>query len=206
MVILNLYNNNLAFFVKSIYFLFMCVIMVWDVNKLKVKKGDVVKIMSFKHNGYIHRIWNKAYVLDVDKEKIVVCTKKTSVVESTGRRWYTREPAILYFYVNRWYNTIAMLRPDGVYYYTNLASPAVFDNGSIKYIDYDVDVKTVKHEKYKIMDMTEFYCHKFSMHYTNALEDKIMRTVDEVVDKFLRKEEPFCDNDAYNYYNNFKSD
>ncbi len=172
---------------------------------MNIKKGDVIKIMSFKHNGYIHRIWSKAYVVSVDKDKIIVCTKRSCVTESTGRKWFTREPAILYFYLNRWYNTIAMLRPDGVYYYTNLASPAVFDNGSIKYIDYDVDVKTVKHESYKIMDMTEFYCHKYSMEYSNELEDRIMSTVNEVIEKFENNEEPFCDNDAYNYYDSLKS-
>lgn len=171
---------------------------------MNVKKGDVIKIMSFKHNGYIHRIWDKAHVIDIDSEKIVVCTKRTCVVESTARKWYTKEPAILYFYFNKWYNTIAMLRPDGVYYYTNLASPAVLDNGSIKYIDYDVDVKTEKHEKYRIMDMTEFYCHKFSMKYSNELEDRIMNTVQDVIKCFENNEEPFCDNDAYNYYSSMK--
>jgi protein associated with RNAse G/E len=34
-----------------------------------------------------------------------------------------------------------MIRKKGIYYYCNLASPAIMDNGAVKYIDYELDVK-----------------------------------------------------------------
>ena len=36
---------------------------------------------------------------------------------------------------------ITQLKKDGVYYYCNLASPALYDREAIKYIDYDLDIK-----------------------------------------------------------------
>ncbi|MFV0499285.1 MAG: DUF402 domain-containing protein [Bacilli bacterium] len=167
---------------------------------MNIKKDDIVKIMSFKHNGNIHRIWKNAKVIEVDDKKIVVCTKNTKVVESTKRVWYTKEPAILYFFYKEWFNVIAMLRNDGVYYYTNISSPCVFDNGAIKYIDYDLDLKTFKNGKYKIMDINEFYCHKFSMEYSRKIEKIAFETLDYVINLYKKNVFPFSDEIALGYY------
>lgn len=172
---------------------------------MKIKKNDVVKIMSFKHNGSIHRVWESAHVIEADEEKIVVCTTKARVEEATKRVWYTKEPAILYFFYKEWYNVIAMLRTDGVYYYTNISSPCVVDNGYIKYIDYDLDLKTFRNGKYKIMDVNEFYCHKYSMSYSSKLEGIVMEALDHVVDLYKKEVFPFSDEIALNYYEKFKS-
>ncbi len=171
---------------------------------MSVKIGDEVKIMSFKHCGYIHRVWEKAYVVDINEDKVVVCTTKTRVHESTKRKWYTREPAIIYFYFKKWFNTIAMLRDDGIYYYTNISSPCVIENGIVKYIDYDLDVKTNKSESYKVLDTGEFYAHRYAMDYSKELSDIILTTLDEVIEIFNNKCEPFSDEMALKYYEKFK--
>ncbi|MFV0424005.1 MAG: DUF402 domain-containing protein [Bacilli bacterium] len=171
-----------------------------------IKKNDTVNIMSFKHNGSIHRVWDSARVIEVDEEKIVVCTEKTRVEEATKRVWYTKEPAILYFFYQKWYNVIAMLRKDGVYYYTNISSPCIFDNGCIKYIDYDLDLKTFRNGKYKIMDINEFYCHKYSMGYSKKVERVVLDTIDHVVDLYKEAVFPFSDEIALSYYENVKND
>ncbi len=172
---------------------------------MSIKQGDVLKIMSFKHNGSIHRVWEDAHVIEIDDEKIVVCTKKSRVEEATKRVWYTQEPAILYFFYEEWYNVIAMLRKDGVYYYTNISSPCVIDNGAIKYIDYDLDLKTFRNGKYKIMDVNEFYCHKYSMSYSKKLENIAMDTLEHVIDLYKKNDFPFSDEIALNYYEKYKN-
>ncbi len=171
---------------------------------MNIKKQDVIKIMSFKHNGYIHRVWDNAVVVEADKEKIVVCTRRTKVTESNGRVWYTKEPAILYFYYNEWFNTIAMLKPGGISYYTNISSPCLFDRGVIKYIDYDIDVKTDFKGNYKILDKSEFYCHKYSMQYSKDIENIVMQTVKNVVNLFRSKKEPFNNEFTRNHYKKIK--
>ena len=49
-----------------------------------------------------------------------------------------------------------MLREDGVYYYINMSSPFVYDNKSLKYIDYDFDVKVFPDMSYMILDEDEY--------------------------------------------------
>ncbi|MDK7294295.1 DUF402 domain-containing protein, partial [Streptococcus pasteurianus] len=83
----------------------------------------------------------------------------TLVTESDNRKWVTREPALVYFHKEAWFNVIAMFREDGVYYYCNLASPYVYDGEAIKYIDYDLDIKLFPDGKYFLLDEDEYIQH-----------------------------------------------
>ena len=101
--------------------------------------GSQVYIQSFKHDGSLHRTWAKGFVIEAGVRRVIAVTNKTWVTEADGRRWFTREPAICFFYPDHWYNVITMIRKTGIYYYCNLASPSLYDGEAIKNIDYDLD-------------------------------------------------------------------
>ena len=101
--------------------------------------GHDVLIHCYKHDGNIHRCWNKGFVLEETSEHFIVINNRTLVTESDGRKWYTREPAICYFPKHEWYNVICMIRKNGVHFYCNIASPTLYDGDALKYIDYDLD-------------------------------------------------------------------
>ena len=107
----------------------------------KICIGDRLKIQCYKHNGKIHREWNEAVVLDFKKDYIVFGNNKTQVTEAEGNIWRTKEPAIMYFFKDKWFNVIAQLKKDGIYYYCNIASPFIIEEDTIKYIDYDLDLR-----------------------------------------------------------------
>ena len=95
------------------------------------KKYDRLVIHSYKHDGNIHRAWDEAVLLDDCGEYLVFGNDKTKVLESDGRSWRTKEPSILFFYKNSWYNVIGQLKADGIYYYCNMASPFIIVDGAI---------------------------------------------------------------------------
>lgn len=64
---------------------------------MKLAIGSSVYIQSFKHDGTLHRTWSKGLVIDNCDEYAVVVTDHTWVVESDGRRWLTKEPAVCFF-------------------------------------------------------------------------------------------------------------
>ena len=99
--------------------------------------GDRFIIHSYKHDGNIHRSWDEAILLDVTDNYLVFGNDKTKVIESDGRSWRTKEPAVMFFFKHDWYNIIGQLKHDGIYYYCNLASPFVIEDKTIKYIDYE---------------------------------------------------------------------
>ena len=103
--------------------------------------GKKILIHGYKHNGKIHRCWSKGLVLQETDDHYIVINNRTLVTESDGRMWHTREPAIWYMPKHKWYNVICMIRKTGVYYYSNIASPTLYDGEALKYIDYDLDLK-----------------------------------------------------------------
>ena len=104
---------------------------------MKYEIGSKYQIQCYKHNGKIHRSWDEAILLEDKKDYMVFANCKTQVIRAEGIAWKTKEPAIMYFFKNKWYNIIAQLKKDGIYYYCNIASPFIIEDNTIKYIDYD---------------------------------------------------------------------
>ena len=132
--------------------------------------GDKYQIQCYKHNGKIHRSWDEAVVLDIKKDYIVFGNDRTKVTESEGTTWRTKEPAIMYYFKNKWFNIIAQIKKDGIYYYCNIASPYIIEEGTIKYIDYDLDLRIFPKGEYKVLDKLEYQYHKKKMGYSEDLD------------------------------------
>ena len=54
--------------------------------------GRWLGIQCFKHDGSLHRCWDRALILENNADYIVTATKRAKVIESNGRRWFTKEP------------------------------------------------------------------------------------------------------------------
>ena len=150
----------------------------------KIYVGSKLQIQCYKHNGKIHRSWDEALVLDVKKDYIVCGNNKTLVIESDGTTWKTKEPAIMYFFKDSWYNIIVQLKKDGIFYYCNIATPYIIEDGTIKYIDYDLDLRVFPSGEYKILDRMEYKYHKKIMHYSDELDIVIRNSLTELIDKY----------------------
>jgi protein associated with RNAse G/E len=115
------------------------------------------------------------------------------VTESDGRRWVTREPAILYFHTKYWFNIIAMIRDKGVSYYCNLASPYVLDEEALKYIDYDLDIKVFPDGEKRLLDVDEYEAHSKQMNYPDEIDFVLKENVKILVDWINNEKGPFSD-------------
>lgn len=164
------------------------------------KKGSKVYIQSFKHDGSLHRTWCKGYVIEADEKHVVAVTNRAWVIEADGRKWLTREPAICFFYDDRWWNIISMIRHSGVYYYCNLASPSVYDEEAIKNIDYDLDVKLYPDGGYQILDEDEYDQHAKSMGYPEEVKEIVERQLEELIKAMERGDDPFNQESIDHYY------
>lgn len=153
--------------------------------------GTSVFIQSYKHDGSLHRTWAKGLVLRAQEDVMIVVTHKTWVTESDGRSWYTREPAICFFYPDRWFNIISMIRKTGIYYYCNLASPSIFDGEAIKNIDYDLDVKVYPNRNVDVLDEDEFQTHSQEMNYPSDIVDIVRGSMDQLLSMIENEDAPF---------------
>ncbi len=162
----------------------------------KLKIGDRLQIQCYKHNGKIHRSWDEAVVLDIKKDYIIFGNERTLVTEAEGNTWRTKEPAVMYFFKDKWYNIIVQLKKEGVTYYCNIATPFIIEEETIKYIDYDLDLRIFTNGSFKILDKGEYKYHKKKMNYSKELDIVINNSLSELISDYKEHK---------NYFNNVRN-
>lgn len=155
------------------------------------REGEFITIKSYKHDGSLHRTWRDTMVLKTSEQSIIGCNDHTLVTESDGRRWVTREPALLYYHKHYWFNVVTMIRPKGISYYCNIASPYVIDNEALKYIDYDLDVKVFPDGEKRLLDVDEYELHRRKMNYSKEIDHILKENVRILVDWINHEKGPF---------------
>ncbi|MFA6666834.1 MAG: DUF402 domain-containing protein [Bacilli bacterium] len=166
-------------------------------------KGKWIEVHGYKHDGRMHRIWDAVFVVEEKDDYVVVASNRTKVIEHDFRVWHTKEPAIMIYFKNSWFNVIAMLKDVGITYYVNLASPFVIDRGVVKYIDYDLDMKLFPDNQIKIIDVREYAYHRRKYGYSDEI-DKILRyNLKSIKEIMTLREFPFDDKKIKEFYDEF---
>ncbi|MCF6094396.1 DUF402 domain-containing protein [Microaerobacter geothermalis] len=167
------------------------------------KVGQSFRIESYKHSGQFHRSWNETILLQRGRSHLCGGNDQVIVTESDGREWVTREPAICTFSYENWFNTIAMIRNDGVYYYCNIGSPAKWKNGVLFYIDYDLDIKVYPDGSIQLLDEDEFERHRAEMNYPDDIVKKVLHAVDQLMMLIQQRKGPFASGFVDEWYERY---
>lgn len=164
-----------------------------------MRYGEKYNIHGYKHNGDLYKVWDGTIFLGQTKDYYVFANNKIKVTEIDGRSWKTKEPAITFYFKKKWFNIIAQLKKNGIYYYCNISSPVVIENNTIKYIDYDLDLRVYPDESYKVLDESEYEYHKRLMGYSSDLDKIIKYELNNLIKMYQKKENPF-DKETLEYY------
>lgn len=171
-------------------------------NSLKIGKN--FKIQCYKQNGQINGEWGEAILLEENDRFLVFGNDKTFVKEVDGSIWKTKEPAIIYFFKDEWFNIIVQLKKTGIYYYCNVASPFIIEDDTIKYIDYDLDLRIFSNGRFKILDKKEYELNSAIMNYSNDLKLCIKIGLDRLINLYKNKSCFFDAEKNYNLYKKYK--
>ncbi len=150
-----------------------------------------VILHSYKHDKTLHRVWKNETILDENDEYILVANKRTRVVESNGRYWYTKEPSVAVFFKNQWFNVIGIIKRTGVCFYCNLSSPILQDDEALKYVDYDLDIKVNEDFSYNLLDINEYNRNKERMDYPEDIKNILTMELSVLKDKIDNRDFPF---------------
>lgn len=163
-----------------------------------------ITVQAYKHDGLIHREWSPAYLVMENDDFWALASKASLVTESDGRRWMTKEHAIFLLFKNAWMNVISMIKEDGgITYYANVASPTIMDQGILRYIDYDLDLKLFPNEAIKELDELEFERHVLTYGYPEELTKAIRKSFFEIKDLMKHRLPPFEDSKILALYQKF---
>lgn len=170
----------------------------------KLEIGHHYVIHCYKHDSTVHRTWDEAVLLEIHDDYLVFGNERTKVIESDGRTWKTKEPAILYFFKNQWFNVIGQYKKNGIYYYCNIASPYLIEENAIKYIDYDLDLRVFPDGSFKVLDRGEYNYHKAKMHYSVELDKVLKYELTQLIGYARTKTGPFLPGQVEKYYEVYK--
>jgi protein associated with RNAse G/E len=165
-----------------------------------IKVGDKLKLYCYKHDGTLEHTSEEAVVLENNKEYLVCGNGRTRITEKDGRSHMTNEPAVLFFYKDHWFNIIGQLKKFGLFYYCNIASPYIVDGKSIKYIDYDLDLRVFPDGGFKILDRNEYNYHKKVMQYPEVIDKIVKAELSYLIDKKRENAGPFAPGVVEKYY------
>lgn len=163
-----------------------------------------IVVQAYKHDGQLHRQWSPAYLVEETEDYWALASRASFVIERDGRRWMTKEHAIFFLFKKEWMNVICMLKEDGkICYYVNIASPTLLDDGYLKYIDYDLDVKLFPDGLMKELDIQEFERHVLTYGYSNSLTRAIKNSMHRVIRKMKDGAFPFQDSEIHRLFDKF---
>ena len=174
-------------------------------EKEKLIIGKKYVIHGYKHDSKIHRSWDEAVLLEIHDNYLVFGNEKTKVTESDGRTWRTKEPAVLYFFYKNWFNIIGQYKKNGIYYYCNIASPFIVEEDTIKYIDYDLDLRVFPDGSFKVLDRGEYKYHKSIMNYSEQIDRILKSELTNLINIVRKKELVFQPGTVEEYYEKYKS-
>lgn len=164
---------------------------------------DKIDIISYKHDGELHRVWKNVEKIYESKEEVIIINNEVDVIDGDGRKWRTREPAVCFFYKKYWFNIICMLRGERVFYYCNLSSPYVIDGEGLKYIDYDLDVKLFPNGEVLELDRDEYQFNQKYLHYSEKIVHIIEKNLKELVTRIENRCDPFDPKSVHEWYQKY---
>lgn len=167
------------------------------INDLRV--GTILKVQAYKFNGLLYRQWNQAKIIYNNEKHIVLILYKTKVTELNGAGWVYKEPVIWFMPKKQNFNCLILIKKNGFYRYINLASTPIFEDDTIKFIDYDLDVKCYPQKELKIVDRDEFNTNGKIMKYPDVLKNKILDELSNVI-KMYNNFQYFFSDDIIKYY------
>lgn len=147
--------------------------------------GKQVMVHAYKFNGWLYRTWENITVIEANDDYIVCAGKDTSILSSEYEsprvfRSYNKNQIFWVFFKHEWYNILINIINDKANFYINVASKFVYEEGTIKYIDFDLDFKIKPDGNWVILDQKELIEAIDKYHYPTALENKIQEIAEKI--------------------------
>jgi protein associated with RNAse G/E len=151
----------------------------------------IVRVL--KYDGTEYRRWNgrvsgcdrSLLILDAEFEHHV----RHHLLGDIRRGTRTIE----YYWLDRWYNVFRFLNDNDEtqLYYCNINMPPTFADGTLSYIDLDIDILVQPDLAYEVLDLDEFEKHAELFGYDIETNRQARAAVDELISMIETRQFPF---------------
>ena len=154
---------------------------------------DLITVRVLKYDGAEYRRWNaqvarregSLIVLDAEFDYDV----QHNLVGDIQRGTRTIE----YYWLDRWYNVFQFLNQaaETRVFYCNINTPPAFADGTLSYVDLDIDVLVQADFSYQVLDLDEFEKHAELFGYDDETRRQAHLAVDELIEMIASRQFPF---------------
>jgi protein associated with RNAse G/E len=154
---------------------------------------DQITVRVLKYDGAEHRRW-RAVLSRRDESLLILDAQFEDEVEHDllgriGRGTRTIE----YYWFDRWYNVFRFLETDRStrLYYCNVNMPPILSDGTLTYIDLDIDILVQPDFSYQVLDLEEFEANAVRFEYPEQVKADAHAAVDELIALIETRQFPF---------------
>ncbi|WP_406617792.1 DUF402 domain-containing protein [Mycoplasmopsis lipophila] len=163
------------------------------------KNENKIVVEAYKSDWNLYRKWHDVYILRNTPNHFVLLINNTKVEEIPFKIWKYQHPVIWFLPKNQMYNALTTLKENENYIYINMASKPILENKILKFIDYDLDIKSYPGKQFRIVDKEEFIENSKVYKYSKNIVDNIFNDLNDLVNKY-NNFNYFFNEQVVNYY------
>lgn len=163
-----------------------------DSTKTKIEKNDRIMVHAYKYKRWLYRTWEYPQVVLASDELLILNLNNSRVLSSEEEsiRCFSskiQKKTYWIFFPDKWFNFIISIDETGRFSgYINISSPFMFEEGAIKYYDFDLDFRINFDMTWIEVDVKEFEQNQIKFNYPPELVEIIKDVEREVINKLGR--------------------
>lgn len=152
-----------------------------------------ITVRVLKHDGAEYRRW-KASLSCHEGDLIVLDAKfDVDVTHEVLGHVQRGTRTVEYYWLGRWYNVFRFLKDDGStrLWYCNVNTPPRFQDGTLTYVDLDVDVLVQPDFSFQVLDTEEFEANAADYGYSDEEKRQAENAIADLIGLIETRQFPF---------------
>ena len=156
-------------------------------------EGESISVRSYKYDGRLQRAWPARFVRSEDSLIVVEGVFEASVAHPLLGIIKAGTHSTEFFWTDRWYSVFLFREPTGEArnFYCNLNTPARLHDGTLSFVDLDVDVLVRPDFSFQVLDEEEFETHAKVYDYPPLYRRRVQESLSELFSLIEGRQFPF---------------
>jgi protein associated with RNAse G/E len=152
-----------------------------------------IQVRVIKYDGTEHRRWNACLSRRQDSLLVLDAEFEFDVQHQLIGDIQRGTRTIEYYWLDRWYNVFRFLNQDGRtrLFYCNVNMPPAFAEGTLSYVDLDIDILVQPDLSYQVLDLDEFEKHAELFGYDDETRRQAHSAVADLIAMIEMRQFPF---------------
>ena len=158
-----------------------------------MREGESIFVHSYKHDGRLQRKWPARLVRFEGSLITLEGFFSEEVIHPILGTIKAGTLSTEFFWTDRWYSIFLFREPSGELrnFYCNINTPADLADGTLSFVDLDIDVLVRPDFSFQILDEEEFERHSELYNYPPVYHHRVQESIEELISLIGERQFPF---------------